>query len=399
MRELARENSLRDIEHAALNAMGTTLFWAHRMGEMSECIDQLKRRFDRSDNQRLRLETMVITALQHQCYGELAEAKPLYDEVIRVARSIDHRPALLGALTWRSFVHFFQSEYNDAEALLIEASELAKELHDGFRLLNCLFCLGMVQGNLGRMSDALRTFNKAINMAQRNGDHAVRAKLPNCLGWIHRELQDFDQARIYDQSGVAIAREDRITEAEAHSLLNLGNNYTVDPDQETPLAAFREAEAVFGNDDWLRWRFNIRHLAGQAGYWLSRSDLERAKTNAECLLETATRHGVRKYIAVAYKLLGEVAFASGNFLKAEELFDLALNELSRHPAPLVAWKIYGALARLHAANGEYAKANETFSLGAEVIQYIASNIDDAALKSTFLNSPAVSAFFKEKRLT
>src|SRR5947209_17416683 len=117
---------------------------------------------------------MVIMALKHKCYGELEETKPLYDEVIRVARSIKHSPALLSALTWRSFVYFFQSEYERAEIMLTEAADLATELRDGFRLLNCLFCLGMVQGNLGRMSDALGTFNKAIDMAGRNGDHAVR---------------------------------------------------------------------------------------------------------------------------------------------------------------------------------------------------------------------------------
>src|SRR4029079_6707294 len=34
MLELGRRHQLPDVEHSALNAMGTTLFWAHRMDEM-----------------------------------------------------------------------------------------------------------------------------------------------------------------------------------------------------------------------------------------------------------------------------------------------------------------------------------------------------------------------------
>ena len=396
MFELARSNGLQAVEHAALNAMGTTLFWAHRMEEMSARIDELTSLIQKSENQALKLESMVIMALRHQCYGELTETKPLYDEVIRVARAINHKPALLSGLTWRSFVYFFQSEYGRAEVLLTEAAELATELRDGFRLLNCLFCLGMVQGNQGRMSDALRTFNKAIDMAKRNGDHAVRAKLPNCLGWIYRELQDLEKARHYDQNGVAIAREDRIAEAEAHSLINLGNNPAIDGDSEGPLEAYSEAEIVFGRDDWLRWRFNIRHLAGQAEYWLGKGNLDLSKAYAEFLLEAANRHGVHKYIAVAHKLLGETALESGDPFEAERQLNDALNEMQEYPAPLVAWKTYASLGRLHLKKGESEDAKKAFARARLVVQQIASNVDDEALRSTFLNSPAVRMALAEQ---
>jgi tetratricopeptide (TPR) repeat protein len=389
MSELGRDAGLRDVEHAALNAMGTTLFWAHRMDEMAACVDKVRRFVEVSDNQALRLESMVIMALRHQCYGELTETKPLYEEVIKVGRSIGHKPALLSALVWRSFVHFFQSEYDRAETLLTEARELATELRDGFRLLNCLFCLGVVQGNRGCIAKALRTFNEALEIAMRNGDHAVRAKLPNCIGWIYRELQDFDRAREYDQRGVEIAREDHVLEAEAHSLLNLGNNYSLALDGSNSLAAFREAEIVFGNDDWLRWRFNIRHLAGQAEHWLEQSDLERARDHSLRLLDLATRHGVHKYIAVAHRLLGQVAAENCDFNQAEAHFSAAIDELDRYPAPFVTWKTHAAFGNALLKKGDVDGAKAAFARSVQTIQQIASNIDDEALRSTFLNSTAV----------
>lgn len=389
MSEMGRRGGQRDVEHAALNAMGTTLFWAHRMDEMAACVDKVRSFVEVSENQALRLESMVIMALRHQCYGELSETKPLYEEVIEVARSINHKPALLSALVWRSFVHFFQSEYERAETLLTEARELAIESRDGFRLLNCLFCLGVVQGNRGCISKALGTFNEALEIAMRNGDHAVRAKLPNCIGWIYRELQDFDRAREYDRRGVEIAREDRVLEAEAHSLLNLGNNYSIDGESDRSLAAFREAEIVFGNDDWLRWRFNIRHQAGQAEYWLEQGNLQRAKEHSLRLLDLATSHDVHKYIAVAHKLLGQIASANANYVEAENHFAIAIDELNKYPAPFVTWKTDAALGSSRLKNGEVDRAKAAFAQALRTIQLIASNIDDESLRSTFLNSAAV----------
>jgi tetratricopeptide (TPR) repeat protein len=149
---------------------------------------------------------MVLIALKHECDGELAEAKLLGDEIIRGARSIQHKPALLGGLVSRGQVHFFQSEYERAEEMLTEARDLASELRNGFKLLSCLFFLGLVRGNLGRMAEALATLNEGIKMAQRNGDHFYFPRLPNCVGWIHRELQDFSHAIEHDQHGIEMAR-------------------------------------------------------------------------------------------------------------------------------------------------------------------------------------------------
>jgi tetratricopeptide (TPR) repeat protein len=218
--------------------------------------------------------------------------------------------------------HFFQSEYDRAEEVLTESCGLASELRDGFMLLNCLFGLGMVQGDLGRMSEALRTLNEAMDIGRRNGNHSVLARLPNCIGWIHRELQDFSQALRHDQAGVEQARDDHVTEAEANSLINLGYDYTHAGEGEKPLAAFREVEAVFERDAWYRWRYNIRLQAGKSEYYLAQGDLGRAEEYAQQLLDTATQYEAHKYIATAYKLFAEIAIKRGDVDRGEARLDV-----------------------------------------------------------------------------
>jgi tetratricopeptide (TPR) repeat protein len=107
------------------------------------------------------------------------------------------------------------------------------------------------------------------------------------------------------------------------------------------------------------------------------------------LLENATHHEVPKYIAVAHKLLAEVAVARGNFPEAEAHLNAAVAALDTHPAPLLAWKIYAALGRLYCRLGRQHSARKAFVRAGATIREIAAEVSDEKLRSVFLNSEAV----------
>jgi tetratricopeptide (TPR) repeat protein len=211
-----------DLEWAALNSLALTQFYSHQLEAMATSADEAVRVAGRVGSEALRVETMALVGLKNLCYGELAEARTLLDEIVSVARSISHKPALLSGLTWRGALHFWQSEYGLAEKILAEARELALELRDGFLLLTSLFFTGLSQGNMGRMSAALATLEQAIRMAGRNCDKFWYPRMPNCIGWLYRELQDFPKALSYDRQGLDVGRQHHVLEAEANSLINLG---------------------------------------------------------------------------------------------------------------------------------------------------------------------------------
>jgi tetratricopeptide (TPR) repeat protein/tRNA A-37 threonylcarbamoyl transferase component Bud32 len=377
------------LEGAALSALANALFTSHRMGEMQARADEALRLAKASGSEALRVAATVLITLKHMCYGELVEAKRLFDEAIHVARSSKDKHALLQALSYRGFVHFFQSEYNRAGEVFMEGRDLAFELRDGYFLLHCLFGSGIAWANMGRMSEALRTLNEAVEMAQRNGDRYNLPKILNSIGWIHRELQSLDEARRNDQSGAELAHENCVLEAEANSLINLGYDYTIAGEDQKPLAVFGEVEAIFARDDWFRWRYNIRLQAGQAEYWLAQSDLERAEEYARRLVETAAHHGAPKYIAVAHKLLAEVAIERGDLANAEVELNGALDQLREYPALLVAWRTYATLGRLRSQLGDGQAAREAFARALAIIRTIAGNVSDEALRTTFMNSASV----------
>ena len=111
--------------------------------------------------------------------------------------------------------------------------------------------------------------------------------------------------------------------------------------------------------------------------------------HARRLAETATKHGARKYIVIAHKLLADIAMADGDLAVAESELNSATTLLGDYPVPIVAWHVYAAQGRLRTTMNQSEKAREAFSGAAAVIRQIAGNIQDDKLRAIFLESEAV----------
>lgn len=196
-----------------------------------------------------------------------------------------------------------------------------------------MFFLGLSKGNLGQMSEGIATLEEAIKMGSRNGDRFWFPRMPNCIGWMHRELQDFEGALKHDQEGLRVARQYHVLKAEANSLINLSIDHTYEGKAEETISAFRETREIFERDAWFRSRYNIRLEAATAWHWLRQGEMEKAGEFAQRLLDTANEHEVHKYIAEAHRLRAQIAIAAGDAARADAEFAAALDELHRYPAP------------------------------------------------------------------
>jgi len=253
-----------------------------------------------------------------------------------------------------------------------------------------MFFLGLSKGNLGRMSEAITTLEEAIKMGSRNGDRFWFPRMPNCIGWLHRELQDFEGAIKHNEEGLRIARQYNVLEAQANSLINLGIDHINKGTPEETVSAFNQTREIFERDAWFRWRYNIRLEAATAWHWLRQGDLDQAREFTQRLLDTATHHEVHKYIAEAHRLKAKIALATSDSGTAETEFAAALDELQRYPAPLIAWRTYADLGRMQSDRGDLTVAQTAFTRAAEIINACAANVTDQNLRATFLNSTRVS---------
>ena len=140
----------------------------------------------------------------------------------------------------------------------------------------------------------------------------------------------------------------------------------------------------------MRWRHDIRLQAAQAEYWLTQKDSVRSEEYASELLRVSKLYNDRKYQATAHKLLGEIAILRGRTEEAERELKAAITLLEKYPAVLLAWKTYAALGRLRLQRGDVELAREDFAAAAKIVNQIAENVADEALRKTFLTSSAVT---------
>ena len=307
------------------------------------------------------------------------------------SRAAGHEAARMAGFVWRGALHFFQSEYEAAEEKLQRAYQLSTELGDSFTLMDSMFFLGLSRGNMGRMSEALETLRKAMDIAGRNGDRFWFPRLPNCIGWIHRELGDLEGALKHDQLGVEVARQHNVLEAEANSLINIGiDNTRLHENSEQINATFGTVDDIFRRDAWFRWRYNMRQLAARAEYCLAHGLTSQAEQHAWRLWSEAQKNDCGKYMAVAKHLLARAAAESGAWERALEQLLAAIEILRQRPVAVVEWRVQAALAQVRDRLGEHDLAREALTRSAQQIRAIASSVKDEVLRERFLASDEVA---------
>jgi len=139
-------------------------------------------------------------------------------------------------------------------------------------------------------------------------------------------------------------------------------------------------------------------LSGLSEVWLGKGDPLKANEFCERLLTIAGKEGLKKYLAIAKRIKGELLLSKTGGSPTAELMEKAATELkeARRIAeeigalPLL-WQTYGSLGVLYQKKGDKRKATEQFKSTRKIIREIASKVSDEKLKNVFLNSKQVQS--------
>jgi len=390
MREVCRMAGDREGECRALIGICLVANQSRDVDAMAQYNPEALALAERIGDQGLIAQANTILALYHLALGEFAEAKAAFARAIPVARSLKHRPALVMGLAFSGIMHFWQSDYATAEPVQVEACHLAAEVRDGFFLPIALSYLGLTLANRGRISEAMGCMQEGLDMARRNNNAVALSRIPNGIGWVSREIGDLRTAIAFNEGCVEVSRRTRAAEAEANALLNLVYDYLLAGEPGKCEHVLECILPLQERERWNRHRFyGIRHNAAQAEYWLARRKLDRAEEYARALLANAEQRGVPKYIAVARRLLGEIAAVNGEATVAEEELTRSLEPFATHPMPLIEWRNHAALGRLLTARQKPGGAREAFKRAETLVRELARNISDPAPRKVFLEMEAV----------
>jgi tetratricopeptide (TPR) repeat protein len=391
MLEIARQVDAAESGHAALGGLCQALFFARRVDEMALRAQQMRdsaiRRGRASDEAEARSWMGQVLI----CEGRFAEAITVLDGVIEAARQSGPPVALRSGLSFRGFVHYWQTEYGPAETLIGEAAARAADDGDAFSVLMARMFVGLSRVKLGRVTGGLQEFLEGISLARRNSDRFWLPHLVSYMGWVHREVLAHEKAREFDNEALRLLREASLPRAlETEVLMYLAMDEVQLGNADRASALLADLEAKVAESDWLRWMDELRLGVISAQHWMACGEMDRALEHAGRLSGLARRLGARDYLCGAERMRGEVALARGRDLEpAVQHLTEALEGLRDHPALLEVWRSARVLGRLHLRLGDEAAAGRAFAESAQAIRTIAAGVVDEALREGFLNAEPV----------
>lgn len=251
------------------------------------------------------------------------------------------------------------------------------------------FYLGMALGNRGRLGEAIETVTKGFRLADMNNDSWHVCRLPNTLGWLSREVEDCEDALRLDEQSAMIARQLGYQEAEANAHVNMARGLTDFGEHERALAELRQAERLFKEDIWFRWRYNIRLQSELARHWMAVEDLGQAAKHAEATLELAERYRAPKYIADAYATLGDIAALEDRPDDVHQHFGAATQALARNPCPTLLWRVLSRYRQFALRSRDHERADMLRQRCGTIIDGLADSLKEDETRKRFLKSKAV----------
>jgi class 3 adenylate cyclase/tetratricopeptide (TPR) repeat protein len=323
-------------------------------------------------------------------YGHVMEATPDLEEAVRLSKEIADPRLLARTLTFAGRNLQWRGEFARTIAYLKEGAELARREHAGFLLGLGLFSLGHAYLAKGEYDEALRSYHELREYAGGAGDKWWITRTPNCIGAVHLELYDVEEAvRLNEENDDLAKRLWPWPEPRGHSLVKLGLAHLYGDDHARAQEAFEQAWGLLEVDPWGRWRWHMPLLCARGELALAEGRHDEAWTYATQSLEMATQTDSPKHVARAQRLQGEILAASGRLDDAVRALEASVWLAERLQTPREVWLGKAALGKVLARLGRDKAAEVHFIQAAHTIEAIADQLQTPHLRRSFLSAEPV----------
>jgi tetratricopeptide (TPR) repeat protein len=346
----------------------------------------------------------AVTATALLVTNRLAQARPYMQEAGDLAAGVDHPYIFLWWYMLGPIVPYWEGRLDDALEFIDRWRDFAAK--SGAVVLVSRFVEGMSRGSKGEYERALDLLKESVALAERIQEVFWSSRILNIIGWIYGEIQDYEQAIIWNERGVQAARGANFPfpECEFNALVNLGDNYLALKRLEEAETYFRMVEEVVRHpprpqDIWMMWRYSQHLFHSYGELWLKRGDLDKALSYADECLALAEETNSPKNVVKGRRLRGQVYLARGQLAEAETELLAALAAAQQVGNPPQLWKTWVVLGDLRQAQGSPEQAQEAYRQALAIIDRVAGSLTDKAQRETFLNSTHVQEIRQAARIT
>jgi tetratricopeptide (TPR) repeat protein len=306
-----------------------------------------------------RLRQLNLDVTLKMSFGDLDDATRTGDSAVTLARSLGDTQRLLQplhSLEARARLHYYRAEYASALPHLREVCSLGSDkgrLGDPrpvYDYLSGTLYLGLTLGHLGYVSEALATLQSGLDIARADGYEYWFPWLLSAIGWLYGEIDALDAALQHAEDAAAEAGGED-TETQVESRLTLASACLRLGRVDRAASLLEETHTLTRQNFAFAWLCRIHYATAAAEEAQARGALRHATELAQESNALSRRYGVWKHVVIAERLLAETFAAQGDWPQAGAHIQHAIDILTEHPIPIVAWKVHAIAARIHRHRG------------------------------------------------
>lgn len=389
MLEIARQCGNQAKEAEALQQLSLTFYTAHEFEQALAAAEQAKTLALAIGSKHILAGSFLTMSFVHETTGKIAPAIQLSEQSLHLSREAGDKNTEGLSLVLLGMLRNFRGEYAPALQFQEQAFTIGQDHLLVLPLIWSLWTRSLSLCGRGDDDKALESLQKALELSTRLDDKVFRCRILNTYGWVYGELHHLDTAMKYNQEAVELSYTVNDPEIIRNAELNLGDNYLFRGDSEQ---AQQFLEKVYRDsqqrgkwgEEYMKWRY-MQHCCHSLGeLWLQKGDPEKARLFAEECLQLAEPTGSRKNIVKGWRLQGQAYCMQGKLAEAETVLQKSLMFAKEVGNPPQLWKTYQALGELYEQQGASAQARSAYAGACEVIEGVASRLQDQAMKETFL---------------
>ncbi len=285
--------------------------------------------------------------------GHWTEGRNILSEILALPENRGPTEFRARALDWTGWLAYWQSDYQQALALLEESLSIWRKVENNPGMAQALNNLGAVAMGQGNYDQARAYHEESLAIRRRYGDQRSIAVSLHNLGEVHLSQGNYDQARAYHEESLALFQKVGHIMGVADSLSNLGAVAEGQGDFDQAQACYeqslknrRDRQDPMGIAESLH---NLGALAERRG------ECGKARAYYEQSLTIRRKLGDRMDIADSLERLGTLAAVCGESGRAAKLLSAAKSlrvEINAPTSPAKQQKLNRAISETRSELGE-----------------------------------------------
>jgi class 3 adenylate cyclase/tetratricopeptide (TPR) repeat protein len=330
--------------------------------------------------------TLLVVSFHDMIRGRLEQSHARLEEAL--AREPGHPEVCAFATYFQGAEDELTGAYESAARHHARGEELARKHDLPIFLIQAVWFRGKALVSLGRYAEGLACFREALDVAERIGDRAMRARLLNTLGWLHSEVGDPAQAAAFNERSLEAGRElpelglvVAAPEVLGNAAANLASDRIAlgDLDGAEEALALVRSELTRPGDPWMRWRYGLHVQHAEARLALEREAPDRTLAAAEAEREGALRMGARKIEARAGELAARALLALERHEEADASCRAAFAVAESIGYPPVCWRALALRGTLLRHAGRRSEARASVARARALVDALADDTAEASL--------------------